>query len=258
VLRAINNGEDEDEDGETIVYGCCLFEDGQYGNNTNLWDVTLKQSSNNVCRLADLRDCHICVGGGFPVASLDDNLANSAIFEGWIDGDESDEGEESGDTCKVSFCFSPHTIWLTLFFLVEDVVAQYPDATVEFKNVIFVTGSIHGALKRLLPPKRKEEVRADRDRRRQENNPESDALYQFVSRTMRERGNDAHRTLFLPQLYLIVGFLSAMGIDRLGENDEFIMTAIETHAQHGDVGLRDLFDQHGPDVMDEDEGNEEE
>jgi hypothetical protein len=141
---------------------------------------------------------------------------------------------------------------------VEDVVAQYPDATVEFKNVIFVTGSIHGALKRLLPPKRKEEVRADRDRRRQENNPESDALYQFVSRTMRERGNDAHRTLFLPQLYLIVGFLSAMGIDRLGENDEFIMTAIETHAQHGDVGLRDLFDQHGPDVMDEDEGNEEE
>jgi hypothetical protein len=114
VLRAINNGEDEDEDGETIVYGCCLFEDGQYGNNTNLWDVTLKQSSNNVCRLADLRDCHICVGGGFPVASLDDNLANSAIFEGWIDGDESDEGEESGDTCKVSFCFSPHTIWLTL------------------------------------------------------------------------------------------------------------------------------------------------
>ena len=188
VLRSINNGRDEDEDGEAIVYGSALFEDGQYSEiNTNMWDVTLEQNSSNICLLADLRDCHICVGGGFPVASLDDTLQNNAIFNGWIDGSE-------GDACFISFCFCPHSIWLTFLihgwprdewerwerviresnndnsqdfvsFLVEDVADEYPNATVEFKTVTFCAKSIHGALKRLLPPRRREEVRADRDRR---------------------------------------------------------------------------------------------
>ena len=180
VLRSINNGAGEHEDGETIVYGSALFEDGQYSDiNTNLWDVRLEQNRSNICFLADLRDCHICVGGGFPVASLDDTLENNAIFNGWIDGSE-------GDACFISFCFCPHSTWLTFLihgwprdewetvpndnntrnfvsFLVDDVADQYPEATVEFKSVSFAARSIHGALKRLLPPKRKEEVRADRD-----------------------------------------------------------------------------------------------
>ena len=80
VLRSINNGEGEDEDGETIVYGSALIEDGRYHGNPNLWDVTLEQNSSNICRLADLRDCHICVGGGFPVASLDDTLQGNVSF----------------------------------------------------------------------------------------------------------------------------------------------------------------------------------
>ena len=42
--------------------------------------------------------------------------------------------------------------------LVDDVAVQYPDATVEFRHVTFAVSGIHGALKRLLPPKRKEEV----------------------------------------------------------------------------------------------------
>ena len=50
-------------------------------------------------------------------------------------------------------------------FLVDDVAVQYPDATIEFKSVTFCAKTIHGALKRLLPKKRKEEVREDRDRR---------------------------------------------------------------------------------------------
>ena len=198
VLRSINNGEGEDEDGETIVYGSALIEDGRYHGNPNLWDVTLEQNSSNICRLADLRDCHICVGGGFPVASLDDTLQGNVSFGGCIDDtlDENaiyngwtDDGE--GDTCQVSFCFPPHATWLTFHihgwpreewepimrerdydetrnfvsFLVDDVADQYQYATVEFKHVTFAARSIHGALKRLLPKKRKEEVRADRDRR---------------------------------------------------------------------------------------------
>ena len=66
VLRAIDNGDGEDEDDETVVYASALFEDGRYHGNPNLWDVTLEENSSNICRLADLRDCHICVGGGFP------------------------------------------------------------------------------------------------------------------------------------------------------------------------------------------------
>eukprot|EP00985_Skeletonema_marinoi_P032261 scaffold39084_cov200-Skeletonema_marinoi.AAC.7 len=179
VIRSLNNSDDEDEDGDIVVYSSGMFEDGQYARNTNLWDVTLEQNSSNICRLADLRDCHICVGGGFPVASLDDILPNNATFEGWINGEDRRQGI-SGDACEVSFCFCPHTIWLVILihgwpreaweaviqeddydqddqhvvhFLVENVAEQYPDATVEFKTVTFVTGSIHGALKRLLPPK---------------------------------------------------------------------------------------------------------
>ena len=56
VIRAINDGDDEDEDGETIVYASAMFEDGQYASNPNLWEVTLQQNNNNICRLADLRD----------------------------------------------------------------------------------------------------------------------------------------------------------------------------------------------------------
>jgi hypothetical protein len=281
VLRALND--DDGEDGEIIVYGYGLFEEGQYGNNTNLWDVTLKPSSNNVCRLADLRKCQICVGGGFPVASLDDTFANNPLFEGWISGEEEEEEEEeetsTGDTCEVSFCFCPCSTWLVLSihgwpreeweaviqandidpddvlpFLVEDVAAQYPDATVEFKVISFVAKEIHGALKRLLPSKRKEEVRADREARIA--NKDYREVIEFVARTMRERGNDTHASLFMPQLYSIVDFLSLMRIKELGGNVELIMTAIDVHAQHGAEGLRELFDRHRPDRMDEDEGNE--
>ena len=281
VIRSRANGEDEDEDGETVVYGCGLFEDGQYARNTNLWNIKLDKSSDNTCHLVDLRDCHICVGGGFPVASLDDTLPNNTTFEGWVDGDEIDEGELTSDACKVSFCFCPHSTWLTCLihgwpreeweeailvddldldeiipFLVEDVAAQYPDATIEFEKVTFTASSIHGALKRLLSSKRKVEVRADRDRRIAERNPEGDALYEFVSRTMRERGNQASRALFVPQLYSILGFLGATGINRLGENDDFIMIAIASYERLGDEGLLEIMNQFGLDVDEENEDEE--
>jgi len=282
VIRSLNNGGDEDEDEDVVVYSSGMFEDGQYARNTNLWDVTLEQNSSNICSLANLRDCHICVGGGFPVASLDHTLPNNATFEGWINGEDRRQGI-SGDACEVSFCFCPHTIWLVILihgwpreaweaviqeddydqddqhvvhFLVENVAEQYPDATVEFKTVAFVAGNIHGALKRLLPPKRKEEVRADRDRRNAENDPEIDALYDFVARAMRERGNEANVALFAPQLNSIMGFLSAMGVDRLGVNDELIIVAIATHEQLGDEGLRAIFAQFRPDEDAENEDDE--
>ena len=114
------------------------------------------------------------------MATLDDTVANNASFGGSVH-----DGE--GDTCEVLLCFCPHSTWLNFFihgwpqeewerlldegnddlisFLVEDVAPWYPGATVEFTAVTFTVSSIHGALKRLLPPQRKEKVRADRDRR---------------------------------------------------------------------------------------------
>ena len=281
VIRCLDNGEDEDEDDEAVVFASALFEDGQYAGNTNLWDVTLEQNSNNTCRLADLRDCHICVGGGFPVATLDDEFRNDAGFQGWVDGEDS---ETTGDACAVSFCFSPYSMWLGVLIhgwpreeweafiqadsyhpddvchhLVDIIAAQHPEATVEFKKVSFVAKHIHGALKRLLPPKRKEEVRADRDRRIAEyDNPEFDALYHFVARTMRERGNEANAALFVPQLQSIMGFLGATGVNRLGVNDELITAAVEAHERHGEEGLQEFYNQNqlGQDQDDEDESME--
>ena len=281
VLRSINNGKGEDEDGETIVYGSALFEDGQYSSNTNLWEVKLEQNNSNSCRLADLRNCHICVGGGFPVATLDDTLEHNANFQGFVDGEVNGE-EDTVDTCEVSFCFSPHSTWLTIWiqgwprdeweafiqanenhpddindFLVNDVADQYPEATVEFKSVTFVAKSIHGALKRLLPPKRKEEVRADRDSRNAEQDPERDALYEFVGRAMRERGNEAHYSIFIPQVYTILGLLSSVGINRLGVNDEMIIKIVDVHERLGIERLRELFNQSGSDQVEESENQEE-
>jgi hypothetical protein len=108
----------------------------------------------------------------------------------------------------------------------------------------------------LLSSKRKVEVRADRDRRIAERNPEGDALYEFVSRTMRERGNQASRALFVPQLYSILGFLGATGINRLGENDDFIMIAIASYERLGDEGLLEIMNQFGLDVDEENEDEE--
>lgn len=187
ILR--NNEDDEaDEDGEIVVYASAKFEDGRYEyRNPNLWTVVLQQSNHNACRLADIRDCHICVGGGFPVANLEEN---DHSFQGWIDG-------ELGDSVEIKIHFSPYSTWLSFAihgwpreeweaviqendldpdnivgFLVEDVAAQYPNATVEFREISFVSGKIGGALKRLLTSRRKAEVREERDRRSSQSSQE--------------------------------------------------------------------------------------
>ena len=247
VIRSLNNGGDEDEDGDIVVYASGMFEDGQYARNTNLWDVTLEQNSSNICRLADLRDCHICVGGGFPMATLDDTDSSNPFFEGWINGEDRRQGI-SGDACEVSFCFCPHTIWLVILihgwpreaweaviqeddydqddqhvvhFLVENVAEQYPDATVEFKEVTFAIRSIHGALKRLLSSKRKEVVRADRDRRMAERNWQE--VVDFVESYLQARGilSEHHQTRMILGIMWIKGFKT-----RTEANDDVILRFI--------------------------------
>ena len=251
VIRSRANGEDEDEDGETVVYGCGLFEDGQYHhNNTNMWNIKLDKSSDNICHLVDLRDCHICVGGGFPVASLDDTLPHNSGFAGFINDNE---GQLPEHVVEVSVCFSPHYTWLDFWiygwprdeavqagdlgqdeiipFLVDNVAAQYPDALVEFKCISFVATRIHGALKRLLPPKLKKEVRADRDKRIAEEDWQE--VVEFVESTMRERDKFTE-----DWLQAILGLFLLVGVKKRTEvNDAVIVTTITTCEQSGVFGI---------------------
>lgn len=283
VLRARDHGAGEDEDGPAVVYASAPFESGKYGRNPNLWEVTLKQNTSTTCKLADLRDCHVCVGGGFPVASLHDRLPNAAPYEGWLhtitvdanDGMTSGEDDDFEDVVGGQICFCPHSTWLTIWirgwpreeweakiladdlnpddfveYLVDEVAARYPDATVAFKEVSFVAKSVYGALKRLLPAARKAEVRGERARVLANQNPTLEEFVVFVSRELRDQGVDAGPELFLPQLQVVLGVLIAVGLQEKGENDENVDQIRQTVAicvrfleERGDESLEEIGSQ---------------
>ena len=74
---------------------------------------------------------------------------------------------------------------------------------------------------------------------------------------MRERGNEAHYSIFIPQVYTILGLLSSVGIDRLGVNDEIIIKIVDVHERLGIERVRELFNQSGSDQVEESENQEE-
>ena len=277
VLRSRNNGRDEGEDEPVVAFASAPFESGEYGANTNLWEIPLKSSGDAVCKLADLRDCHICVGGGFPVASLDDELPNNPFCQGWLyDINNPENGEDVGETHSdvvgVRISFTPHTIWLALWirgwpqeeweaqiqaddindrheggivqFFVDEVASRFPDATVEFKEVSFVVKNIHGAMKRLLPKARKAEVRTERDQRIAEEDPSWIDFYEFVQSIMRERGVQGSPEIFRPQLNLVLDFLGDLGFTERGddnERDEVITQLVDFSVGHLQEGGIEAF-----------------
>lgn len=268
IIRAKANGDDEDEDEDVVVYASGRLQDGRYGANPNLWQIDLKHGKDESssmpfrCRLADLRDCHICVGGGFPMATLDDALPNNAPMEGWL------ENESDGEFATALVCFCPHATWLTfaihgwpkrewevvaqqrsydsdaiISYLVETVASAYPEATVEFVEVSFVANVIGGGLKRLLPAKRREEVRLEREERQREEESDENfqawrVLHTFVATTMREFGNEATHSHFLLQVDEVVGFLNSIGIhERSEENDQVITHIVSLYESAGAQGF---------------------
>ena len=74
---------------------------------------------------------------------------------------------------------------------------------------------------------------------------------------MRERGNEAHYSIFIPQVYTILGLLSSVGIDRLGVNDEIIIKIVDVHERLGIERVREVFNQSGSDQVEESENQEE-
>jgi len=249
----LGNGSSDD----VVVYASAQFEQGCYGANPNLWTVPLENKV--ACRLADLRSCRICVGGGITLESLDDQLENRIEFDGYLDPDDDGDTDNSK---YVSFCFPPNTLWLGVVvqgwprreweavvqaddlanedmvdFLVNTVAEQHPEAVVEFISLAFTVNSVPGAIKRLLPPTRREEVEADRlQRTTPENRAYSDLVY-FVSSTMRNLGNQSGSALFIPQVDQIMEMLSDLNIHEQNDENQANIVAIVT-----------AFEQSGPDA----------
>eukprot|EP00980_Cylindrotheca_fusiformis_P017926 scaffold5688_cov104-Cylindrotheca_fusiformis.AAC.12 len=159
------------EDDKIIVYAAGSYDKGGPGSNPNLWTVNLQPVT--TCKLEELGNCNLCAGGGFTIVSFGD-----VDHQGWLN-DEDDGTEDK----IVNFCFNP-TTWLTisikgwprrnwehlmheapvdpdatLEYLVGDVARAFPNATVEFRSVSFVSASVHAVFKRMLPPARRAEVR---------------------------------------------------------------------------------------------------
>ena len=256
--------EDENEDSEVVVYASGQFQDGKYGGNANLWQVDLKSAAGQAsCRLVDLRECLLCVGGGFLLESLNDQQSNRAHYEGFLDRYDHDS-----DTSKtVSFCFCPNSTWLTIVVhgwpreswqadveedtvytiteLVKIVGTKFPDATIEFLEVSFVSGNFHAALKRMLPPKRKTAVRAERDERGRQ----WSQLVGHVAVTMQQQGNRNDSAL-----YEVMDMLTrSFGIEEVTpENEELIENIIGIYQRCGrDTGRAEAVIQRTLDQMDD-------
>lgn len=173
--------DEENPDKAPTVFASGQFEDGLYSNNPNLWQVDLHNTAG--CRLVDLRGCRICVGGGIPLESLDDQQDNRAYLAGVLDLSADDT-----DTSKVvRVCFCPNSTWLSLVvhgwprqnweaavrgeqfdadgvisFLVDTIAPEFPEATVSFDHILMVERHIPVAFQRFLSPESLMVARAER------------------------------------------------------------------------------------------------
>ena len=182
-----NDRQDNAHDDDVMI-ASAQFQNGRFGHNSfhnpNWWRVDLNSSPPFSCRLADLKSCYVNVGGGFPVADFGD----SKPFEGYWDflrsADTSKIEKYDGDNTKlVSFIMGdgvcgvgvsldiavhgwPREDWeetlrihdgldddgnFLVDYLVEEVAAKFPDATIEFVEVSFLISTMRGALRKLIP-----------------------------------------------------------------------------------------------------------
>jgi hypothetical protein len=129
--------------------------------------------------------------------------------------------------------------------LVETVAVHHPDATVEFLDVSFKASNVHGAFKRLLPPRRREQLRVvRRDAERDANQPYFNLRLHFVAPAMRNRGNQNNASLFIPQLNDVMEILKQLGIhdSSRGANEDLINTLIAAYERLGREGKEAIIE----------------
>jgi len=161
-----------DGHGKILVYASGKFEEGTYDeifekreyDGEIFWKVSFNHP--RVYKLFDLNYCHICVGGGFSIFEF----SSEDYREAWLDGTNNE-----GDLELRVRSLQPFNLWVTFcirgvpenrwqhsvgkeFYLepmVEEMMTDYPEATVEFQSVRFEASTIRGPLQRLLPPRQK-------------------------------------------------------------------------------------------------------
>eukprot|EP00980_Cylindrotheca_fusiformis_P017921 scaffold5688_cov104-Cylindrotheca_fusiformis.AAC.7 len=169
------------DDKVTVFASGSLQEGGLCSVNPRWWRVYLQQdTSATPCKLEDVEKCCLCVGGGISVERLD-----KAVQDGvW------DEEEDIHDFTKdavVDFFFhsSPYLVTITIKgvpqeewenllreycvdetmeFITNQAAQHYPNTTVEFRHVSFLSTSMHAAFRRMLPADRRAEIDAEANR----------------------------------------------------------------------------------------------
>lgn len=167
--------EENDNIGETIctVYASADFTEGKYGNNLNMWDLELVESSPaQRCLLADLHKLSIIVGGGIPVAYMNYRNPNCVPFYPRFYLDENDSQPV---LCHIGFLSNGtqlHAIvhdWprnAPLPNLDEISNDSCPEAWLEFKTVSFDARSMPMAMQNILPPAMADTINNEREVRK--------------------------------------------------------------------------------------------
>jgi len=177
---ATNISKDVDSEG-IVVYASGKFDDGAFyltRNCATKWRVLLNNTNRPPCKLKDLGECNICVGGGVTIQSLryeedvllvlgerkDGKVVCVMAFGGYM-----------APWFKFSIDGWPKEGWKPLindegegiFSDWETAAKNYPEATVQFESISFrASDFIQGPLKRVLTNKRKQLVERVEDLRK--------------------------------------------------------------------------------------------
>jgi len=250
-----NNNNTNTNNGDLIVHASGQFQDGFYADNPVLWQVDLNNKLSTegpspfTCRLADLKSCVVCVGGGFPVVDFD---FGRKPFDGYLSADDSAESETGH---VIHFCFGSDltSLWLTIVvhgwprveweacirlnsdrglicsYLSEEVANNHPYATVEFKDATFVISSLIGSpIQQLLSPERLEQVTAERDGR-DTTVTAMKTLRAHVSSTIRDLSEPRFSGVVDLRFRDAMAILNILNINELTEeNKEFIGRTISS------------------------------
>mmetsp|Transcript_9604 Transcript_9604/g.22549 ORF Transcript_9604/g.22549 Transcript_9604/m.22549 type:complete len:232 (+) Transcript_9604:494-1189(+) len=173
-VEVIRAADDDSSSNKVLVFSSASFQDGEIAR--EYWMVKL-QPGVTPCRLSELRTCRLCVGGGIPMESFGNSggdivgLLDRHVGEAWeLDYDREErivhvrfsEKYRSGTFIKLVIKGWPREAIEEEFqtrdiidYLVDSVAASFPEATVEFRQVLLRSCRIHGVAKRLLPPQQR-------------------------------------------------------------------------------------------------------
>ena len=168
---------DDDAD-DIVVYASEKFEDGYFSENNTYWEVPLNNDNGpTTCKLKDLEECYICVGGGFTIQTLYSGTVTPTY--GWLDEDENNgkikcsmflegyirmwarfsiDGWPKEEWEPVVRAADNDPVNHLIQYLRDTVANNHPEATARFTLLSFAPYAIQGPLKRVVIEKQKQQV----------------------------------------------------------------------------------------------------